>query len=517
MAQGSYFKGWASNLPNVPTPQSGGDIIDVYIGQVLSVDYKGTDAGKIRVRLIGVSKELNDDDVKVEAYPADLSMVKYPLPGELVMMFMGLQNKIRKNKFSIVFYYNKVLTSNQSITYNGDPNIGQTVPVTKAAQIFTPEYRTRFHSKIKNHKSYFITDEGEDYVVNRGPLAPTEGDVIIQGRFGSSMRLSAADVSDLLSSIDSTPHQWSEKGGKAGDPVIALSVNGTASPTPVREDVNGDGSKFFISSAPTIPVNMAASAMTSLSVTYGFSDKDLAEVDDPINFLKSPAMSPLYFDINTLGSAPSGTTPAELLNLSGAAKLAYQLLIEREGTILEAMWDISNWRIGHGSSTITTENGLVVKLDAVKANWPTAWADKATGKLSFTDIGTEIDTKGQTHGRGKIWKSSMSGRQQQPLITQKEADMDLARRIIEEFLPGARKAVNNDVAWQAIGPGAQAALVSIKYNYGNINAKKTFGSTTPAAVASGGDKEVLANYIQNEMPGGSKERHAVEAQYVRMT
>lgn len=308
MAQGSYFKGWASNLPYIPTPGSNNDSSEVFTGHVLNVDYTGEDAGKIRVKLIGIDKHANDDDVKLEAYPADLCMVKYPLPGELVKIFPGFISKTRKGKFAIAYYYTTVLSSNSSITYNGDPFVGQAVPANKASEIYTPEYKNRFHSKIKNFKTYFISDDTGDYVIDRGPLNPSEGEVVVQGRFGSSIRFSAADTPDLLTSLENGTREWSEKGGTAGDPVLVMNVNGTTSPVPVTEDVNGDGSKVYLSSYPTVPVVLATSKLKSNMFVYNLSDTGISTTDDQTKFMESKPIPPQMM-------LPLGTG---IINLSGS-------------------------------------------------------------------------------------------------------------------------------------------------------------------------------------------------------
>ena len=75
---GSYFKGWADTQPYISTPRSRTSYTELFIGHVLSIDYDNL--GKIVVRVFGRSQEPEDDDIKIEAYPADLNIIKYPLP-----------------------------------------------------------------------------------------------------------------------------------------------------------------------------------------------------------------------------------------------------------------------------------------------------------------------------------------------------------------------------------------------------------------------------------------------------
>lgn len=509
-SQGSYFKGWLSLQPAKGLLNPIRDSVVPLFGQVLDIIYESSDpesVGMIRVKVYNQSNSKSEDDIVTAATPADRNIIKYPVPGEIVLLKYGLTDKQSDGHIVSQLFYTTVMSSAASVNYNSNPYYMESIGRDTATETFTKEFEKRFEQKLINQESFIQNGK----IISRPQLRPFEGDFIIQSRWGSTIRLGSTGFKEK--------NQWSKKGGLSGNPITIIRVNRSTVNGSVVENVDKDDSSLYMCSRQVIPVTLAVSKkLKSFAYVYDVSPVGMTvSTIDKTAFVESPFQdSPLYFAMNSPGNAPAGSSTADSLNLQGAAKLAYELLIEREGTILEAMWDVSNWRIGHGSSTITTEAGLVVKLDSVKASWPTGWANKETGQLIYTNIGNEVDTKGQAYGRGSIWKSSMSNRPQQPLITQKEADLDLARRIAQEFLPDARKSVNNDVAWEAIGPGAQAALVSIKYNYGNIHSSRTFGSKTPAEVARQGDRNVLANYIQNEMPGGSKERHAVEAQYARM-
>ena len=104
VGQGSYFKGWSSTRPTTKSAPKSVDGVEIYIGQVINVDYDAF--GKIRVRLLGLQNQ-EDENIDTEAYPADLNMLKYPLPGELVAMCVGLQNNVEKGRFVTAYYYVK--------------------------------------------------------------------------------------------------------------------------------------------------------------------------------------------------------------------------------------------------------------------------------------------------------------------------------------------------------------------------------------------------------------------------
>ena len=255
VGQGSYFRGWSALQTNQSRRGSSSTDRTILLGQVLSIDYNGNDAGVIRVRLLGLSSELKDDDVRIDAYPANINNVKYPLPGEIVLVVKSIRNEFANNKVITVYYYMSVVNTRGSVTYNSDPYIGNSVPVNESEYLLTPEYEHRFENKIKNLDS-FIKKTATGYVVKDRPaLRPNEGDFIIQNRFGSSVRLGSTGLNNET--------EWSDKGGIAGDPIIVLSNDRTVQEELLLEQVDKNDSAFYICSTQTVPVDMATSSLTS--------------------------------------------------------------------------------------------------------------------------------------------------------------------------------------------------------------------------------------------------------------
>ena len=146
---------------------------------------------------------------------------------------------------------------------------------------------------------------------------------------------------------------------------------------------------------------------------------------------------------------------------------AYDLIIKYEGFNATAKWDVSNWRIGHGSSTVTMADGSVYRLSNNRSDKPTI------------------------------------------TITREDADRDLHRRVSDEFIPSVKKSLGADAydAWEA---GTIAALTSICYNYGSLPgsiiaaAKTKTTSTLVAAVRA----------LETHNGGINKKRRNKEADYI---
>ena len=120
------------------------------------------------------------------------------------------------------------------------------------------------------------------------------------------------------------------------------------------------------------------------------------------------------------------------------------ILRKEEGMILTPMWDVNNWRIGHGSSTITKADGTVVTLSNNRAVKPNI------------------------------------------TITEEDAERDLKRRLNSEFIPLTKKSLGASAT--KYNNATIAALTSVAYNYGRI-------PKTVIDAAQSGDAKQVANAV----------------------
>ena len=99
--------------------------------------------------------------------------------------------------------------------------------------------------------------------VERGnihPLLPFEGDKILEGRWGNSMRLG--------STVKNTPNTWSSV-GENGDPITIIR-NGQGNQTdegwvPTIEDINNDDTSIYFTSTQKIPLEASSTSYSSYS------------------------------------------------------------------------------------------------------------------------------------------------------------------------------------------------------------------------------------------------------------
>jgi GH24 family phage-related lysozyme (muramidase)/lysophospholipase L1-like esterase len=128
-------------------------------------------------------------------------------------------------------------------------------------------------------------------------------------------------------------------------------------------------------------------------------------------------------------SESQSTSLASLIGLGTIAGANYSDPVEKQAAALlagfegfqsDAYWDVNNWRIGFGSSTITDRLGIVAHLSNDRSDKP--------------DI----------------------------TITKEDGIRDLSRRLEDEFIPKVMKHADG------LNNGTIAALVSVAYNYGSL-------------------------------------------------
>jgi murein DD-endopeptidase MepM/ murein hydrolase activator NlpD len=173
-------------------------------------------------------------------------------------------------------------------------------------------------------------------------------------------------------------------------------------------------------------------------------------------------------DLSTPDTEPSSNiqyTPKTNIDINDSVvNQSAELLKQFEGFISKPMWDVNNWRIGFGSSTITRSNGQIITLSADRSQVPNV------------------------------------------TITEDEAILDLKRRLQDEFIPATMQAIGG----VTLPNNVVAALVSVVYNYGHLpNRVKQAVKSTPLSI------ENIANAVSSLT--SNKTRRSAEAAFILKT
>ncbi len=203
------------------------------------------DIGTIQFKPINSSADINTPSVTF-AKPLFTNIKQYPLKEELVLILTAPSNKLNSNPNSTDFYYFPypigIWNSNH---INPFPDI--------------PNYENK--PDDLNLGDSFKEKEG---IKN---LLPEEGDVIVEGRWGNSIRFS--------STSKKSNNSWSSV-GEDGDPIIIIRngqvVQSDSAPwTPTYEDINSDGSSIYMTSGQEIPLELACKNLQSFNITLSNS------------------------------------------------------------------------------------------------------------------------------------------------------------------------------------------------------------------------------------------------------
>lgn len=226
-------------------------------GRILDIDQSGTSInGTAQVQVLD-EIQLGGANILVNVLPLFPNLKNYPLINETVLV-IALANKEFKNNFNnLTFYYLSPLNLWNSNQVNPIPYPTETVTpesqnkgILEVEAVGNPNKPTSSSNTTLTPGLYF----NEDNIPN--PTFPYEGDYIIDGRFGNSLRFGNT-VNNNLTSVS---NNWSTT-GSVGDPITILTnKKHTEQPTfnSITEDINLDGSSAYFTSTQQIPIEVSS-------------------------------------------------------------------------------------------------------------------------------------------------------------------------------------------------------------------------------------------------------------------
>lgn len=289
---GFFGKGSVGSIPQyVPTPK-------VIVGHVLEVCldansslYKGSDEniGAIRFRdvfgppTVNIAKEDG-----ILAYPADRTNLKLPLPGEQVIIYTAYTDKVTPtNNLAPGYFYAGVITNTANVTSNSSPFVGISPSLLKPGlkQASYTQVEKRFDKRIQNLETFKDVASNFKPVIHK-QLRPFEGDYIIQGRFGNSIRFGGTPTDR---NADAGPIWGVNRRGKPGDAIIVMRLsNETVKASQVKnnlydiEDINEDAASIYMTTTQEVPMKLAVPdkgqrehPLASWAYSYGISSPEI--------------------------------------------------------------------------------------------------------------------------------------------------------------------------------------------------------------------------------------------------
>lgn len=283
-----YWDNGSNETPKFRQRVFPGHVLDVCLDKESPLYENPRDIGKIRFRdLANISPiyQRAEDQVFTVAWPLDRSIARYPLPGEQVMIYNAHGDVVMplSNNQQIIFFYTIVVSTNHTISSNQSPFLfSNEYTITAKKPVSIGEAEIRFDKKLKDVSTF---REGTDVKIYK-QIQPLEGDFILQGRFGNSIRFGSTSTA----TADKGP--W--KLGKSGDPVLVLRVDGEYTTTVddmyVSEDVNADDASIYMTSTQVVEATLQCTKeMKSWRTTYNIEDSKNDNLQDRV-----PTTSQLY-------------------------------------------------------------------------------------------------------------------------------------------------------------------------------------------------------------------------------
>ena len=249
--------------------------------------------GSIKFTQLGTTTD-NDNPSLLIAKPLFTNVLQYPILEEIVLILQAPSDGLNTDPQSKTYYYLTTIGLWNSIHHNAFPDI--------------PNFNRKIRNKndgstqqieegssISNNPDTEVLKFGNSFREKAGirNLLPEEGDIIVEGRWGQSIRFSSTTARKLPN------NSWSSQ-GELGSPITIIrngqtKENNTSAPwVPLYEDINKDGSSIYMSSGQDIPLELASKNLKSFDVTVGSAFNSALQIPDP--YIPSPDVSPNQAD-----------------------------------------------------------------------------------------------------------------------------------------------------------------------------------------------------------------------------
>ena len=341
-----------------------GHVLDVIYGED-SIWYNGADSvGAVRIRVIPVNYNAPEDEQTTLAYPLDRTHYRVPLPGETVAAFISFGPSVQ-GIYQSRYYYWKIVTADQNLTYSGLPFTGtdpyhlKAGPKILVSDADKKTFAKRFDDKLGIDK---------DLLADKSSLQqPRLGERTIESRFGSMIKFSSSPSDQ--STWDEETQVNNSLATSEGDPLLIINVDRKVVGSALTlkdisvDKTKGDDTNMFLTTTQNVPISLGCSTrMLSWDVDLraGILDAKTGALAnlaaefgggfDANGGFKIALKGDIQFeDANFDGPSPDGTEFAVggAVGSSTAAKNGAPHY--NDGTMYQRAWAIDGFTYGLGS------------------------------------------------------------------------------------------------------------------------------------------------------------------------
>ena len=220
--------------------------------------------GSVKFTPIGTTVDTGTA-TKLIARPLFTNIIQYPILNEIVMIFQAPSYDLNSDPQAKTYYYLTTVGVWNSVHHNIFPDINT--------------FNKNISKGVSQNEILSLGNSFKEKVDIRN-LLPEEGDVIVEGRWGNSIRFSSTTPQKQPN------NSWSSQ-GEIGSPITIIrngQTNVDINPepwVPVYEDINYDGSSIYLCSGQDIPLDLASKNLTSFGVTVGAAFNSALQIPDP--------------------------------------------------------------------------------------------------------------------------------------------------------------------------------------------------------------------------------------------
>lgn len=305
--------------------------VKFYVGEVVSYNdtYKSTSSipqdtssKKNKPFSINVRVKVNDNDkIFPDIIPSNINLKQIPIIGENVLIYQGYNENTSYIGREYQWYY---LT-----TINVQSNTNNNI---------TPIITAKF------------TPDSDFNDINIPPLQPYIGDILIEGRWGNTIRLGSTN-----SNSDKYYKQSPWKGDTVTDPIITLSTRKSVQPSDWYniESLQSDDSSLYLTSTQNFPEFKLNNIIQTSTGESFFNGSQFIGTADRIT-LKSKS-DIIVLDSNT---AVEINTPLISIGQKPNSLKEYGLHTEQVKDLFDTIIDILNFGLVAGTTPVTINPAL---------------------------------------------------------------------------------------------------------------------------------------------------------------
>ena len=236
-----------------------GNEYEIVPAEVIDFDYQGLNKQRlyaIKCKLIGALGSSSPADI-INAKALDANIKNIPISGEIVFLLKGPTSFNTPGRSGQEYYYTNPISIQSSVHHNGLPGVTEFI---RKKNPQNEEARNNAKDGIlikssENLQSDINIDPTFPERLDVYPIQPYSGDIIIEGRWGQSIRFGS--TVDERRNYPLFPY-WKEGTGATGNPILIIS-NGTNPPRDkgynqfILENIDTDDSSIWLTSGQSVP------------------------------------------------------------------------------------------------------------------------------------------------------------------------------------------------------------------------------------------------------------------------